>query len=153
MKLIPITQGYFVQVDDEDFERLSKVKWQASVRKYTVYAINTKTIERGKTTTIMMHRAILGVTDPKVYVDHRDGDGLNNCRINIRRCTPAENVQNRAINKNSKSGIKGVRWNKQRSKWTSQLCHNKKRYFIGHFDDKSEAEKAYKEKAMRLFGD
>ena len=41
--------------------------------------------------TILMHRVILGVTDPLVEVDHRDNDGLNNRRFNLRACTHQQN--------------------------------------------------------------
>jgi hypothetical protein len=41
--------------------------------------------------TILMHRVILGVTDPHVQVDHRDNDGLNNIRDNLRTCTHKQN--------------------------------------------------------------
>ena len=43
---------------------------------------------------IQMHRQIMKVKDPKVFVDHKDHDGLNNCRSNLRICTPTQNRQN-----------------------------------------------------------
>lgn len=58
---------------------------------------------------VMMHRHLLGLTDPKVHTDHRDRDRLNNQRDNIRPCTQAENNQNLPF--------KGVGWSKQRQKW------------------------------------
>lgn len=41
----------------------------------------------------MMHRWIMGVTDPEIEVDHRDNDGLNNQRYNLRPCTHLQNMR------------------------------------------------------------
>ncbi len=48
---------------------------------------------------LAMHRAIMGVTDPKVEVDHRDNDGLHNRRENLRLCTHKENMRFRQPDK------------------------------------------------------
>lgn len=56
-----------------------------------------------------MHREILGVL-PGVMVNHRDGDGLNNRRSNLRTATPTENARNRAVNREHTSRYKGVSW-------------------------------------------
>jgi hypothetical protein len=55
-----------------------------------------------------LHRYLLGVTDSKIDVDHFDGDGLNNTRKNLRKTLHAQNMQNRRVNKNSKTGVRGV---------------------------------------------
>lgn len=92
MKIIPLTQGYFTYVSDEDYAELSKYKWYACVDKYGVRAkgwVNRKGI--------LMHRLILGLTDPKVYCDHKDRNPLNNQRTNLRRATHGQNGINRAI--------------------------------------------------------
>lgn len=60
---------------------------------YTVAVLATKPKRKFKY--IYMHRLILGLTDPKIVVDHRNHDGLDNRRENIKPCTQAENLQNR----------------------------------------------------------
>jgi hypothetical protein len=54
-----------------------------------------------------MHRYLLGAGVGDV-IDHVDGNGLNNTRSNLRKCTRSENAKNAKLKSNSKSGIKGV---------------------------------------------
>jgi len=86
MKEIELTQGYVTQVDDEDYAVLSQFSWSVSCRWNTCYARGS----HGK----LMHRMIMQASD-NMEVDHRDGDGLNNQRHNLKVCTHAENVRNR----------------------------------------------------------
>jgi hypothetical protein len=90
---IPLTRGKCATVDHEDAERLLPYKWYhfaGSVgREYAATSIGG----RRNRVTIYMHRFILDA--PKgMQVDHRDGDGLNNTRANLRLCTGAQNVAN-----------------------------------------------------------
>lgn len=94
MKEIPLTKGYIAQVDDEQFDKLIKLKWHAQVHKHTVYAASITKDEKGKRVYFLMHRVILGVTSSRVYVDHKDGNGLNNQGFNIRPCTSSQNAMN-----------------------------------------------------------
>ena len=93
-KYIPLTQGLFSIVDDEDYEYLSQWKWYANRNYYTYYAMRHTTNKTGKNTTICIHTQLLGKKD-NLYVDHIDGDGLNNQRSNIRHVTPSQNNENR----------------------------------------------------------
>jgi hypothetical protein len=64
------------------------------------------------------------------YLDHIDGNSLNNCIKNLRPATISENSCNTKKRTDNKSGIKGVSWNKQNKKWIVQLqVKNKNRYF------------------------
>jgi hypothetical protein len=97
MKKIPLTQGYFAIVDDSDFDMLNRVKWHANKGHNTFYAQRSVLQENGKWKNVQMHRVILGVHDPKIQVDHINGDGLDNRRCNLRSCTRSENMQNQQI--------------------------------------------------------
>lgn len=103
MKLIPLSRGMFAQVDDENYEMLSKYKWSAQPFKYTVYAI---AFVNGAT--IRMHRLIMGATERRVFIDHKDGNGLNNQIGNLRSSTPGQNNVNRRKLKATTSSFKGV---------------------------------------------
>lgn len=153
MKIIPITKGYSVTVDDEDFEFLSQWKWHAFPgASGKVYAArNSLPNFEGKRTHIFMHRVIAN-TPSDMDTDHRDGDGLNNRRKNLRTATRAQNMWNRAPNKCGTSRHKGVSWHKQHGKWIANIQVNKKRHFIGLFRDEDEAAKAYAERAAIEFG-
>lgn len=50
-------------------------------------------------------------------IDHIDGNRNNNLLSNLRMVTRAENLKNKALNKNNKSGVSGVRFNKRLSSW------------------------------------
>jgi len=95
-----------------------------------------------------MHRDILGmdIADPK-QVDHRDNNGLNNQKKNLRICTKSINLRNRKpYGKTSKH--KGVYWNKKAKKWYSQITlpdgHKK---YLGSFLCEKEAAEIYRKYA------
>jgi len=93
MKRIPLTQGQFALVDDEDFEHLSQWKWRACFGKGLWYA--TRVAQDGQKHA--MHHEILGI-DPifgTVQADHRNGNGLDNQKLNLRVSTQSENSRNR----------------------------------------------------------
>lgn len=152
MKAITLTRGFHALVDDEDFEELSKHKWYAWVSKHTCYAKRTININ-GKKTSVSMHRKILGITDSSIHVDHIDGNGLNNTRLNIRPCSCAENQMNRRAQKNNSSGFKGVTWDKRDRKWKAYIRVNKSQINLGYFQDKNKAAEAYDKAAKLYHGD
>jgi hypothetical protein len=96
--------------------------------------------------TLYLHREIMGVTDPKIEVDHRDGNKLDNRRSNLRVVTHAENLQNRkGLDRNNKSGYRGVHWDKRDRKWLAHTRLKGKLYHLGSFDDVHEAGRAASE--------
>lgn len=82
MKLIPLTQGLFAKVDDEDYEYLNQFKWMATKVRTTFYAIRNVQIN-GKWKHLSMHREIMQTPDD-METDHKDWDGCNNQRHNMR---------------------------------------------------------------------
>ena len=85
------------------------------------------------------------------YIDHINGNKIDNRLENLRLATNNQNQQNRPAPKNSSSGYRGVTWHKQMNKWMSRICHNRKRTTIGFFDSAQEAYDAYREQANQLF--
>ena len=157
MKLIPLSGGNgvgkFAQVDDEDFEFLSGYSWWVQKGGHTFYAVSYIKNNFGYLQQTLMHRYILGVYDPKIFVDHENGDGLCNIRRNIRKCSHSQNMQNRRIGKNNTSGITGVSWDKKRKKWRATIVLNNKKHHLGSFEHKKDAGSAYDTKAKELFGE
>lgn len=154
MKLIPLTKGYFAQVDDDRYDEISQHKWTAVVTgKYVkrVYAYRRTDWDNSKRRwrkSILMHRQIFG-DESAPDVDHKDGNTLNNQRENLRAATRSENLAN---NRRAKSdlGYRGVtRTMRGELKPYRVMCRNR---YIGAFDDLIEAAQAYDTAAIKEFG-
>ena len=147
-KQIPLTQGKVALVDDEDFEWLNQWKWCVKKEKDTCYAIRGQR-QDGKIAQIRMHREIL---KPSIgmEVDHKDGNGLNNQRYNLRSATHAENIRNQK-RRNGTSKFKKVSWHKRNRNWQVKIGINGRRIHLGHFKSEWQAAKAYDDAAKRLF--
>jgi len=145
MKEIPLMQGYVALVDDEDYQRINQFKWCLNKTRKVRYAHRAI-----KQTTVLMHRFILGLTDPKVQVDHWDRNGLNNQRSNL-RITRTQNQHNTGLRKDNASGYKGVYWDEDRQKWVANIGIKGKRKYLGSFTTAEEAALAYDAKAREVF--
>lgn len=152
VKSIPLSQGLFALVDSVDYENLNQWRWYAKKGRKTFYAWrNSKTLN-GKRSTIQMHCVIVDSGGEK-EVDHRDGNGLNNTRGNLRASTVSENTRNRTKRVDSASNYKGVHWHKRDQKWWSQIMVNGKSKWLGYFENPIEAAHAYDAAALKLHGE
>jgi len=88
---------------------------------------------------------------PKHQIDHINHIRDDNRWINLREATNQENGKNKSLQKNNTSGVIGVRWHKQASKWHSQICVKGKSIHLGFFDSKEKAI-AKRETANILYG-
>ena len=145
MKEIILTQGKFALVDDDDFEKLSRLKWWAHKQPNSFYAGRMVTLENGKRTTLMMHHAIIGKAPSGMEVDHIDGNGLNNQKGNLRFVTRRQNMQN-AINHRTKRTSKypGTSFDSRRGKWKAYIKIDGIHKDIGRFGSEDEAFAAYR---------
>ena len=154
MKTIPLTQGKVAIVDDRDYKWLSQFKWRAQKsgkRPDSFYAVRNVTINKRRTT-IQMHRQIM---DPPqgVEIDHRNNNGLDNRRCNLRFCTRSQNMANSRGHRRRFSSFKGVSFHKEYKKWRAIITQNKKNHHLGFFRSQVRAAKAYDDKAKELFGE
>ena len=90
---------------------------------------------------------------PKHEIDHRNGDAGDNRLGNLREATRRENGRNTRRPRTNTSGVKGVFWDKERSKWHAQIHVDGQLIFLGRFDAKLEAHAAYWAAARDLFGE
>lgn len=153
MRQIPLTQGQVALVDDEDWELVSRHKWYAKKDDRDVYYAETRI--NGKM--VLMHRLILGVTDPGQQIDHRDVCGTNNVRSNLRLCVVGENLRNRRkfISKeiNYSSPYKGVSWEQNYNAWRATISKDGYTYRLGSYTTQEEAAAVYNAAAIEMHGD
>lgn len=152
MKKIRLTQNKIALVDDEDFEWLNQYKWYAQKGCHTFYAIRT-IYKNNKPRTVRMHREILGLFfGDGLKIDHKNHNGLNNQKKNLRFATRSQNAMNQKI-RITTSNYKGVSWHKGNKKWIAYIKINGKRLYLGLFNNEVEAAKIYDKEAKQLFGE
>lgn len=140
-------------IDDEDYELIKNYSWQVwiSNKSNTLYAKTT--IYKPRKKTISLHCLIMNVINPKIKVDHINGNGLDNRKSNLRLCTHQENCCNRTKSKKCLSKFKGVSYYRQLNKWSAYIRNNYKLQYLGIYKNEIDAAKAYNEKAIELFGE
>lgn len=142
---IELTLGRVVVIDPDDYPAVSPYRWYALGGSRTIYA--AARIEGVRTP---MHRLLLRPTEG-LLPDHKDGDGLNNRRENLRAATRFQNMQNRRINRNSTHGVKGV--TRHKNGWVARIQANGKRVRLGYFGTIDLASEAYRAAAKKLHGE
>jgi hypothetical protein len=154
---VPVGGGrYSAFVSAADAPRVLVLRWYVRPGDQDTFYADTKIAGRD----VPMHRFVLGLTDPKILVDHKDHIGVNNTRNNIRPATNGQNSANRRKSaKQSHSPYKGVTWqsNTKSKPWMAYI-HTKvdgkrKIIHLGRFADEADAARIYNEAARDLFGE
>ena len=146
----------FCVLDDDDYEWAKHFKWTAEKARNTIYVCRAEK-KNGRMRHIRMHRDIVRARSFE-QVDHKDGNGLDNRKNNLRICNHISNQQNRTKRLSGKGGstYKGVFYRRRKSDGKKGRCFayitiNKKRYNLGTFDTDMEAAKEYDSKALFYF--
>lgn len=144
---IPLSRGLVALVDDTDAPLVAGLSWHAVPAGSTHYARRTFRVD-GRYAQARMHNVITGWT----FVDHRDGNGLDNRRSNLRPATRGQNAANQRLSRRSSSGFKGVTAAYLPGRWRAQIGCNGRKFYLGTFDDITDAARAYDRAAVAMFG-
>jgi hypothetical protein len=150
--LVPLTCARFTIISECDEQKVSKQRWQFSPKKQGTGYASGSTTRGGRQSTLFLHRFILDAP-PGLEVDHKNRNGLDNRRQNLRLATKKQNAQNRALNRNSVSGVHGVHWSKNERKWKSSINVDGTRVHLGYFKDIDDAVRAYDAAARLYYGE
>lgn len=138
IKAQPIAEAI---VDTEKVSSISNMKWCLDKNGY---------VKNSKQE--YLHRIIM--QESNLYIDHIDGNPLNNTKANLRACSNADNLKNRVtIPSNNTSGVLGVRFRPERNKWTAEIRADKVTHRLGHFNTKEEAIEARLNAELEYFGE
>lgn len=154
---VPLTKGYTAIIDTADVAIVEGFNWCALECKAAdgtmraVYA--TRTVRGpGFKRHCMMHRVIAD-TPEGMDTDHRDGDGLNNRRGNLRQATRSQNARNMRMKAVNTSGIKGVSWHKASNRWRATINTGTGLKHLGSFKCTTAAAIVYAKASRDLHGE
>lgn len=149
--IIWLTQDKYAIVDNDAAEWLLRWSWSVSFSKdkKVVYARTADKYNNYKK--LSMHRHLMGVSGRKTFVDHENGNTLDNRKANLRICTPADNARNKFDFKTT-TGFKGVSKKYDRF-YIAQASLDDKNVYLGFYDCPIKAAKAYDEFAIKNYGE
>ena len=159
MKTVPLhgkkAAGRVALVDDGDYDLVMQHRWNVhdpepkpGRRRVGPYAVTNVRID-GRKRPLRMHCLIMGRT----YIDHKDHDGLNNQRSNLRPATKAQNNLNVRPRNDCTSQYKGVYYRRARHLWNASVHLNGRRRNLGDFVSELEAAYVYDAAARELHGE
>lgn len=153
-------------VDAADAPRVLELRWHLKRAKkypgrfYAQHTVRLTPGRNGKKANLVLHRFIFGEDAPPL-VDHKNGNGLDCRRDNMRAATTRQNSTNVTLSKQQKiGGYKGVSWNPRAKKWQTSICAGvvqpngrRKLIYLGVFTDPAAAARAYDAAALLHFGE
>lgn len=158
---VPLSQGKIAIIDAADAEHVLQYKWHAWRKKpgHSWYALHNFRDSSGKKRPILLHRYLLNPPDG-IVIDHRNGDGLD-CRRQNMRLAPGAGNQRNCAKKGKINPYKGVSYNAERSDrtnartkpWLAKICYDYRTINLGRYLTAEEAARAYDSAARELFGE
>lgn len=150
---IPLGDDKEALIDRKDFNTAAQFYWHAhksdhgTVKWYAEAKIPASMRTSRSHKSISLHRLLMGF--PLTHVDHRDGNGLNCTRLNMRIATQSQNASNRLYK--NKTGFRGVI--ERNGRYAAQLMHHRANRVYGWYDKVEEAALRYNGEAIKQFGD
>lgn len=143
---VPLGRGLTALIDTADRALVEHWRWTSSMVGRRIYAVH-----RAGAASVPMHRVLMGAPD-ELDVDHIDGNGLNNCRSNLRLATRSENMANVPVRRSNTSGFTGVSRHSVSGRWRATIKQDGRQVHIGFFDTPEDAARAYDARAREVFG-
>jgi hypothetical protein len=142
---IPLVHNPVTLVDDDDHERVMAAgPWHFVLCDGQTYA---QRVVNGRTQ--RLHTFLTGWP----LVDHRNGNGLDNRRANLRPATPGQNNANARRSRLNTSGFKGVSLHAHSGLWRAYITADGKTRHLGYFHSPEDGARAYDAAAIELFGE
>lgn len=153
MKEIPLTKGKVATVSNNDYQYLSQWKWSAHKNGNTFYAVRMATDPNGKRKFIYMHRVVGKRAGRRMNseIDHKNRNGLDNQRSNLRAATHKQGGENQSVRKDNTSGHRGVYKHKRTGKWVAQIKHNGRNIYLGLYVNLKKAVSARRAAEKKYF--
>jgi hypothetical protein len=147
-----LPSGHITLIDDADLLAITAqgLRWHLTPSDGKDY-VGRRWYEGGHYRKQRLHSFLTGWS----LVDHRNGNGLDNRRANLRPATLAQNAQNNAPMRGKASPYKGVALIARRKSrpWLAQIKKDRKYFYLGYFGSQEDAARAYDAAAQRLFGE
>lgn len=142
-----VAAGRVALIDEEDFDLVIPYRWNAREQRkdgrlvagpYATTSLSRRD-HGGKAPTLLMHVLIMG----QPYIDHANGDTLDNRRSNLRPATAAQQAANRRMKQSGRSQYKGVRPAPDAARWLASIGRDGKLRYLGSFGSELSAAYAY----------
>jgi hypothetical protein len=155
--IIPLSRGYVALVDLCDAD-LAQFSWNAHEDHGNVYARRNQWYPDGSGVTHRLHRVIMErmlgrPLSSKEWIDHKNNQGLDCRRENLRLASPNQNTMNSRVRRDNPTGLKGVAFRRNRNKWYATINVNGKQIYLGSYATPELAHRAYVDAAIKFFGE
>lgn len=152
MKKIYLTKHLYAIVDNDDFDFLSKWKWQANRNKIGIYYARRTVFVKNKKFSVYMHRAILNLKNKKNEIDHINKNTLDNRKNNLRIVDHTINMLNTNWRRNF-CGYTGVSKHRKNG-YRARINLYNKEFSLGIYSSPQKAHQKYmqiKNKILSLY--